>query len=91
MRRAARAVVAGLILAAVAVVLATALLPIAYHHPDEAREAVEELRGRAPSETGAVNLVSAIYLGYRAFDTLGETVALLLAVAGIAFLLTEAK
>jgi len=37
-------------------------------------------------ETGAVNLVSAIYLGYRAFDTLGETIVLLLAVSGVAML-----
>lgn len=37
-------------------------------------------------ETGAVNLVTAIYLGYRAFDTLGETIVLMLAVSGaIAF------
>lgn len=35
-------------------------------------------------ETGAPNLVTAIYLGYRAFDTLGETIVLLLAVAGVA-------
>ncbi len=34
-------------------------------------------------ETGAVNLVTAIYLGYRVFDTLGETVVLLLAVTGV--------
>jgi multisubunit Na+/H+ antiporter MnhB subunit len=34
-------------------------------------------------ETGSVNLVSSIYLGYRAFDTLGETVVLFLAVAGV--------
>jgi multicomponent Na+:H+ antiporter subunit B len=33
-------------------------------------------------ETGARNLVSAIYLGYRAFDTLGETIVLLVAVSG---------
>lgn len=33
-------------------------------------------------ETGAVNLVTAIYLGYRAFDTLGETIVLMLAVSG---------
>lgn len=33
-------------------------------------------------ETGASNLVSAIYLGYRAFDTLGETIVLLVAVSG---------
>lgn len=34
-------------------------------------------------QTGSVNLVSSIYLGYRAFDTLGETVVLFLAVAGV--------
>ena len=37
-------------------------------------------------ETGAVNLVTSIYLGYRAFDTLGETVVLLLAVSGVLLL-----
>ena len=35
------------------------------------------------AETGAVNLVTAIYLGYRAFDTLGETIVLMLAVSGV--------
>jgi multicomponent Na+:H+ antiporter subunit B len=38
-------------------------------------------------ETGAVNLVTGIYLGYRAFDTLGETIVLLLAVSGVVVLL----
>jgi hypothetical protein len=37
-------------------------------------------------ETGALNLVTAIYLGYRAWDTVGETIVLLLAVSGIAWL-----
>ena len=37
-------------------------------------------------ETGAINLVSAIYLGYRAFDTFGEILVLLLAVSGVAML-----
>ena len=37
-------------------------------------------------ETGVINLVSAIYLGYRAFDTFGETLVLLLAVFGVAML-----
>jgi multisubunit Na+/H+ antiporter MnhB subunit len=35
------------------------------------------------SESGAINLVSAIYLGYRAFDTLGETIVLVLSVAAV--------
>jgi len=38
---------------------------------------------RGVEQTGSVNLVSSIYLGYRAFDTLGETVVLFLAVAGV--------
>ncbi len=42
---------------------------------------------RGIAETGAPNLVSAIYLGWRAYDTLGETVVLLLAVTGALYLL----
>jgi multicomponent Na+:H+ antiporter subunit B len=42
---------------------------------------------RGVSETGAPNLVSAIYLGWRAYDTLGETIVLLLAVTGALYLL----
>ncbi len=47
--------------------------------PETARDYLEQM-GR--QETGAMNLVSAIYLGYRAFDTLGETIVLLVAVSG---------
>ena len=42
-------------------------------------------------ETGSVNLVSSIYLGYRAFDTLGESVVLFLAVIGIITIQGEKK
>ena len=40
------------------------------------------LEARGEADSGARNLVSAIYLGYRAFDTLGETIVLLVAVSG---------
>jgi len=40
-------------------------------------------------QTGAINLVSSIYLGYRAFDTLGETIVLILVVSGIVMLLEK--
>lgn len=40
-------------------------------------------------ETGSANLVSSIYLGYRAFDTLAETVILFLAVTGVMALRAE--
>ena len=42
---------------------------------------------RGSSETGVVNLVTSIYLGYRAFDTLGETAVLLVSVTGVVFFL----
>lgn len=38
-----------------------------------------------PEDTGAINIVSAIYLGYRAYDTMGEAIVLLLAVTGVSF------
>jgi multisubunit Na+/H+ antiporter MnhB subunit len=45
---------------------------------------------RGVEESGAINLVSAIYLGYRAFDTLAETIVLVLSVAGV-LLITGAR
>jgi multicomponent Na+:H+ antiporter subunit B len=47
--------------------------------PDGLRNVYE---AKAYLETGAINVVSAIYLGYRAFDTLGEAIVLLIAVSG---------
>ena len=41
-------------------------------------------------DTGALNLVSAVYLGYRAFDTFGETIVLLCAVTGSIYFLSRA-
>ncbi len=51
-------------------------------HPEET-PLRQEVVDRGERDTGAVNLVTAIYLGYRAFDTLGETIVLLLAVSGV--------
>lgn len=41
-----------------------------------------QIQQRGAADTGALNLVSAVYLGYRAFDTLAETIVLVLSVAG---------
>jgi hypothetical protein len=64
--------------------------PAAYEPPTVARRADESIRvhilERGTEETGSFNLVTAIYLGYRAYDTLGETIVLLLAVSGIVYL-----
>lgn len=52
-------------------------------------ETTAYFRQYGPGETGALNLVTSIYLGYRAFDTLGETIVLLLSIAGVIFLLEK--
>jgi len=48
------------------------------------------LEASGVEESGAINLVSAIYLGYRVFDTLGETIVLILAVSGTIGLIAHA-
>jgi multicomponent Na+:H+ antiporter subunit B len=58
------------------------VLALAGEHPEASapgRTVIED----GVKDTGAVNLVTAIYLGYRAYDTLGETIVLLLAVSGV--------
>lgn len=56
--------------------------------PTAARDYLESY-GR--EETGAPNLVSGIYLGYRAYDTMGETIVLLVAVSGTIGILKKIK
>ena len=73
----------GTALALVAVFL---FLALAGPHPD-GTQLGRLVIDRAVEDTGSVNAVTAIYLGYRAFDTLGETIVLLLAVSGVAVLL----
>ena len=58
------------------------LLPLFLMETPWPSAARDYLKLRGAAETGARNLVSAIYLGYRAFDTLGETIVLLAAVSG---------
>jgi multicomponent Na+:H+ antiporter subunit B len=71
-------------LAALIVVALVLFLAIDGEHPigTAVREHIVE---NGVEETGAQNLVTAIYLGYRAFDTLGETIVLLIAVSGVSF------
>ena len=66
-------------LALLAVVLLTGIDPSAAS-PDSLKEYF--LR-QGVLETGAVNLVTSVYLGYRAFDTLGESIVLVLSVTGV--------
>ncbi|MBI9108184.1 MAG: hypothetical protein JEZ04_15650 [Spirochaetales bacterium] len=62
--------------------VAAVLLPVFLndsHWPVFARDYLE---ANGEEQTGAANIVSSIYLGYRAYDTLGETIVLLVAVSG---------
>ena len=58
------------------------LLPVFLNNSGWPTELRDYLEAGGHEETGAVNIVSAIYLGYRAYDTLGETIVLLVAVSG---------
>jgi len=72
------------------IAVGSVLLPLfleSIEWPSAARDYLEQY---GVSESGAINLVSAIYLGYRAFDTLGETIVLLTAVIGTIGILTRA-
>jgi len=59
------------------------------------REPLEQSKSyfleRGTRETGAVNLVTALYLAYRAYDTLGETIVLIGAVTGVLVLVGKHK
>ncbi|MGE4455042.1 MAG: MnhB domain-containing protein [Sphaerochaeta sp.] len=63
-------------------VLALAIFPVilsSHPWPEVSRN---YLYDNALTDTGAVNTVSSIYLGYRAMDTLGETLVLLVSITG---------
>ncbi len=76
----------------IAVAAIAALLPPIFlldkSWPTNARDYLEH---EGKKESGAPNLVSAIYLGYRAFDTMGETIVLLVAVSGTIGILNKIK
>ncbi len=63
----------------IAAVLVGAILLDPSDWPAQIRDFTER---QGVADTGAINLVSSIYLGYRAYDTLGETIVLLLGVLG---------
>ncbi len=66
-----------------------ALLVIALSFEGAPTPLADYVIANGEAETGAVNLVTSIYLGYRAFDTFGETIVLLLAVSGVALLVRK--
>lgn len=82
-----------LVAAEIAVLVLTALflfqaLGEEYSHGSPVRRHILE---KGSGETGVINLVTSIYLGYRAFDTLGETVVLIISVSGVLFMLATAE
>lgn len=86
-----RRILAGAVEVAVLLLVGLFLyLALSGDHPEGSAVAAY-LTDRAAEETGALNLVTAIYLGYRAFDTLGETIVLLLAVSGVMVFLEAQK
>ncbi len=73
------------------VAMAVVLLPIFLNDTSWPIEARDYLAHSGTEESGAINLVSAIYLGYRVFDTFGETIVLLVAVLGTMGMLSRVE
>lgn len=80
----------GLEIAVILLVAGFLFLALRGEHP-ETTVIAEHMIANASEETGALNLVTAIYLEYRLFDTLGETIVLLLAVSGVMVLLEGSR
>ncbi len=76
---------AAALLAVAAVLLPVFLIDVPW--PAAARDYLEHY---GVGDSGAINLVSAVYLGFRFFDTLGETLVLIAAVCGTIGMLTRA-
>ena len=62
-------------------------LPLDYGYPQPGVSAYYLSQGVA--DTGALNIVTAIYLDYRAFDTLGEATVFFAAALGVFMLLRK--
>ena len=69
-----------------------ALVPAALFSPANAGTPIRDyLLQHGAADTGAINLVTAVYLGYRLYDTLGEAIVLLLAVSAVLFFLESGE
>ncbi len=86
----ARQIISALLAAVMAVTLIWTLLRLDTEGPPAARVSEHYLEhGR--TETGAVNIVAAVLLDYRGFDTLGETVVILAAALAVGMLLGQGR
>lgn len=80
------ATIAALLLFTLLVIVAVVPAP-AFSTADSGTPIRDHLLQNGVQETGAINLVTAVYLGYRLYDTLGEAIVLLLAVSAVLFFL----
>jgi multicomponent Na+:H+ antiporter subunit B len=73
--------------------MAFALLPLAYRAgvAEEPNALATAYLDRAPKELATANVVTAIVVSYRGFDTLGEVAVLFAATAGVGALLTKKR
>ena len=88
MRRSSRSMV---IVAAFLVISFCALLMLTFGYHGVQEEAGAAYIENGVSDTGAANLVSAIYLNYRLYDTLFEILVFSVAVLGVHFYLVQQK
>ncbi len=92
MRIPARHVAAILLAAAMSVFLMAAMIPAGSHSQENAVQRVSEhYLAAGVRETGAVNIVTAVLLDYRSFDTMGEAIVILAAAMAVGALLGQGR
>ncbi|MBN1577761.1 MAG: hypothetical protein JW913_14470 [Chitinispirillaceae bacterium] len=88
-----RSLIAVILLAVIGLGLALCLsdMPFGANHIATAEKAGRHYLEKAPQETGSANVVTAVVVTYRGFDTLGEVTVLFIAAIGLGMVLYRRK
>lgn len=79
-----------IIILIITAILVISSINLEYGHPENL-DFVNYYFEHGIQDTGAINLVASVYLDYRAYDTLMETIVLFMAVIAVLFFLGKGE